>query len=164
MGQAGPHGSKLTRRQILAGAAAVAGAALLPLPASARAAGQAEALIASLPRMRWDWTVERLALARINTDRSGALRLLWAAFTVDLDPATTWRPKRALRLYDLFATAATARQRRELAQLVLATPRAGAVLHERARLWSDPSRPPRRPLWRTTGSNGAPLGILITPA
>jgi hypothetical protein len=138
-------------------------AASLVSPAAKAGLLADDLLIATLPRRRWDWTIERLALARINTDRPAALRLLQAAFAIDLDPQSTWRRKRALRLYDLYAAAARPAERSELAALVLASPRSGPALHARARLWADPERPSRARSWRTTGANGAPIGFVIDP-
>jgi hypothetical protein len=120
-------------------------------------------LVRALPKPRWDWTVELAVLHRLDTDRPGALALLWAALELDLDPAQTWRLKPALRLYDLYAAASDATGRAALADLVRAGSTHPALL-ARATLWSDAARPAHPRLWRTVGPERQPLGIYLAEA
>ncbi|MEO7221996.1 MAG: hypothetical protein ABIY37_05935 [Devosia sp.] len=116
--------------------------------------------VRALPKLHWDWTVELAVLHRFDTDRSGALALLWAALELDLDPSQTWRTKPALRLYDLYAAASDVTGRAALADLVRAQSTHPALL-ARATLWSDPSRAAHPRLWRTVGPDRQPLGIYL---
>jgi len=120
-------------------------------------------MVRAFPKPRWDWTVELAVLYRLESDRNGALALLWAALELDLDPAQKWRLKPALRLYDLFAAASDSAGRLALADLVRARSSEPALL-ARATLWSDPARLPQPRLWRTVGPDLSPLGIYLTPA
>jgi hypothetical protein len=120
-------------------------------------------MVRAFPKARWDWTVELAVLHRLDTDRNGALALLWAALELDLDPTQKWRLKPALRLYDLFAAASETGGRLVLAALVRARSKEPALL-ARASLWSDPARSAQPRLWRTVGPDQAPLGIYLRPA
>ena len=160
--------STIDRRDLLvlgAGAAAallIAGNEPLRKTISAAATSPAQ-LVESFPKSRWDWTVELAVLHRIETDRPGALALLWTALELDLDPSQTWRQKPALRLYDLYAAASDAAGRIALAALVRARSTHPALL-ARATLWSDISRPAHPRMWRTAGPDNRPLGIYLAQA
>jgi hypothetical protein len=163
-----PDGRSMGRRDLLVVSAAAAASLLIagsgPLtrlvtPSSAVPAE----IVRGFPKARWDWTVELAVLYRIDSDRDGALALLWAALELDLDPAQKWRLKPALRLYDLFAAASERSQRLALAELVRARSTEPALL-ARASLWSDPARLPQPRLWRTFSPDGGPLGIYLAPA
>lgn len=119
--------------------------------------------VRTLPKARWDWTVELAVLSRIDGDRSSALAMLWAALEFDLDPSQKWRTKPALRLYDLYAAATDAAGRASLAGLVRARSTHPALL-ARATLWSDTSRAAHPRMWRTTGPDQRPLGIYLAQA
>ena len=120
-------------------------------------------LVRALPKLHWDWTVELAVLHRFDSDRPGAMSVLWAALELDLDPSQTWRLKPALRLYDLYAAASDAPGRTALAALVRARSSHPALL-ARATLWSDTSRPAHPRLWRTVGPDRQPLGIYVAEA
>jgi hypothetical protein len=120
-------------------------------------------LVRSFPKNRWGWMVELAVLHRIDTDRNAALALLWAALELDLDTAQRWRRKPALRLYDLFAALSDGPARTALASLV-STRNADAALLARAARWNDPERDANTRIWRTTGPDRRPLGILIAGA
>jgi hypothetical protein len=158
------------RRMLVVGASAAAALILagsLPLKqaiATLRSGplGPAD-IVRSFGKARWDWTVELAVLHHIETDRGFALDLLWAALELDLDPAAKWRRKRGLRLYDLYAAAATDADRARLVRLVTSRSADPALL-ARAVLWADATRPRRFRLWRTTGADGRMLGIRLAPA
>jgi hypothetical protein len=120
-------------------------------------------IVRSFSKGRWDWTVELAVLHHVDADRAFALELLWAALELDLDPGVKWRRKRAVRLYDLYAAASDPAGRAALARLV-ATRSSDAMLLARATLWTDTSRSRRSRLWRTTGPDGALLGIRLAAA
>lgn len=120
-------------------------------------------IVRSFARPRWDWTVELAVLHRLDSDRDGALALLWAALELDLDPMQTWRVKPALRLYDLYAAASDTAGRTALAALVRSRSTDPALL-ARATLWSDTTRAPHPRLWQTVGPDHRPLGIYLAPA
>jgi hypothetical protein len=124
--------------------------------------GPAE-IVRSFAKPRWDWTVELAVLHRLDTDRAGALALLWAALELDLDPGQKWRLKPALRLYDLYAAASDAAGRTALAALVRSRSADPALL-ARATLWSDTLRAPHPRLWQTVGPDQRPLGIYLASA
>jgi hypothetical protein len=107
--------------------------------------------------------VELAVLSRLDTDRAGALSLLWAALELDLDPTQKWRMKPALRLYDLYAAIADGSGRLALADLVRARSADPALL-ARATLWSDASREAHPRMWRTVGPDHRPLGIYLARA
>lgn len=119
--------------------------------------------VRSIPKPRWDWTVELAVLNRIDTDRGAALALLWAALELDLDPSQQWRTKPALRLYDLYAAATDVVGRSALAAFVRERSSHPALL-ARATLWSDTSRAAHPRMWRTTGPDQRPLGIYLAQA
>ena len=119
--------------------------------------------VRAFPKFRWDWTVELAVLQRLDTDRTGALALLWAALELDLDPAATWRLKPALRLYDLYAAMSDFDNRSALAELVRQRTAHPALL-ARASLWSDRLRASGPRLWRTVGPDRQSLGIYLTQA
>lgn len=164
-----PDGAtRLGRRDLLVvSAAAAAGLLIAGRAPLARLLNQTATapsdLVRSLPKSRWDWTVELAVLHRLDADRPAALALLWAALELDLDPAQTWRRKPALRLYDLYAAASDAAGRMALAGLVRARSTHPALL-ARATLWSDASRPAHPRLWRTVGPGHQPLGIYLAGA
>jgi hypothetical protein len=120
-------------------------------------------LVRSFPKNRWGWMVELAVLHRLDTDRNAALTLLWAALELDLDPAQKWHRKPALRLYDLFAALSDRPARTALASLVRTRSTDPALL-ARATRWDDPARAVETRIWRTTGPDGRPLGILIARA
>jgi hypothetical protein len=120
-------------------------------------------VVRSLPKSRWDWTVELAVLHRLDADRAGALALLWAALELDLGPRRRWRRRPALRLYDFYAAASDSDGRLALAALVRAHSADPALL-ARATLWSDITRTPHPRVWRTVGPDGQPLGIYLAPA
>jgi hypothetical protein len=161
--------SRIGRRELLVISASAAAALFLaqsePLRRSiARSAALSPAqTVRSFPKSRWGWTVELAVLHRLDTDRAGALALLWAALELDLDPAPKWHLRPALRLYDLYAAASDPAGREALAGLVRMRSREPALL-ARASLWSDASRAPHPRLWRTVSPNRQPLGILLTQA
>jgi hypothetical protein len=163
-----PDGHSIGRRELLVVTAATAASLLIagsdPLARliAPSAASPAE-LVRSFPKSRWDWTVELAVLHRLDSDRNGALALLWGALELDLDPAQKWRLKPALRLYDLFAAASEASGRLALAEFVRTRSTEPALL-ARASLWSDPGRSAHPRLWRTVGPDHQPLGIYLTPA
>jgi hypothetical protein len=164
----GLESSAVSRRDVLVVSAAAAASLLLAaeplaLALPAEAAASPAALVRAIPKPRWDWTVELAVLSRLDTDRPGALALLWAALEVDLDPAQKWRLKPALRLYDLYAAAADTAGRQALATLVRSRSADPALL-ARATLWSDASRPAYPRMWRTAGPDRRPLGIYLAQA
>jgi hypothetical protein len=158
--------SRLGRRDLLvigAGAAAallMAGSEPLRKAIAPTMPLTAAELVRSFPKNRWGWMVELAVLHRLDTDRNAALTLLWAALELDLDPVQTWRRKPALRLYDLFAALS---DRPALANLVRTRSTDPALL-ARALRWDDPKRAADTRIWRTTGPDRRPLGILIAGA
>jgi hypothetical protein len=163
-----PDSRSIGRRELLVVSAATAATLLIagsdPLARLVTGTSQSPAeLVRAFPKPRWDWTVELAVLHRFDSDRNGALALLWAALELDLDPTQKWRLKPALRLYDLFAAASDTAGRLALAELVRARSGEPALL-ARAVLWSDPDRTPRPRLWRTVGPDRRPLGIYLTQA
>lgn len=162
-----PDGRPIGRRDLLVVSASAAAGLLIagsgPLARLVTSTASPAELVRSFPKPRWDWTVELAVLHRLESDRDGALELLWAALELDLDPAQKWRLKPALRLYDLFAAASDRARRLALAELVRARSTEPALL-ARATLWSDPARSPQPRLWRTVGPEGRPLGIYLAPA
>jgi hypothetical protein len=163
-----PDGRSIGRRELLVVSAATAATLLIagsdPLNRLITAPVTSPAdMVRAFPKARWDWTVELAVLHRLDTDRNGALALLWAALELDLDPTQKWRLKPALRLYDLFAAASETGGRLALAALVRARSKEPALL-ARASLWSDPARSAQPRLWRTVGPDQAPLGIYLRPA
>ena len=163
-----PNGRSIGRRELLVVSAATAATLLIagsdPLTRLVTSPVTSPAdVVRAFPKPRWDWTVELAVLHRLDSDRNGALALLWAALELDLDPTQKWRLKPALRLYDLVAAASDTGRRLALAELVRARSTEPALL-ARASLWSDPARSVRPRLWRTVGPNQAPLGIYLGPA
>ena len=119
--------------------------------------------VRALSKTRWGWQVELAVLQRLDADRAAALALLWAALELDLDPTQRWRRKHALRLYDLYAAASGGSGRLALSALVRSRSADPALL-ARADRWSQPARAPAPRLWRATGPDRRPLGILLGPA
>lgn len=160
---------RLGRRDLLVIGAGAAAALLMagsePLrKAIAPAAPLTPAELArSFPKNRWGWMVELAVLHRLDTDRNAALTLLWAALELDLDPRQMWRRKPALRLYDLFAALSDGPARATLATLVRTRSTDPALL-ARASRWNNPERDANTRVWRTTGPDRRPLGILIARA
>ena len=166
----GPDGTaQIGRRDLLvvtAGAAValfLAADPRLELTLGSAAALSPADLVRTFPKPHWDWTVELAVLARLDTDRAGALALLWAALELDLDPTQKWRLKPALRLYDLYAAAADGTGRAALASLVRARSTDPALL-ARATLWSDATRRAHPRMWRTVGPDRQSLGIYLAQA
>ena len=163
-----PDGRPIGRRELLVVSAATAATLLIagsePLARLVTAPAMSPAeMVRAFPKPRWDWTVELAVLHRLDSDRSGALALLWAALELDLDPTQKWRLKPALRLYDLYAAASDAAGRMALATLVRTRSTEPALL-ARASLWSDPDRTPHPRVWRTVGPDLSPLGIYLAQA
>lgn len=166
----GPEGTAgIGRRDLLVVSAAAAAALFLAadpklaLTLGREAASSPADIVRSFSKPHWDWTVELAVLARLDTDRAGALALLWAALELDLDPAQKWRLKPALRLYDLYAAATDSAGRTALAALVRSGSTDPALL-ARATLWSDASRVASPRMWRTVGPDRRPLGIYLARA
>lgn len=161
--------AKIGRRDLLVVTAAAAAALLAAgnqplrrtLALSARLSPSE--MVRSFPKAHWDWTVELAVLQRIDTDRTGALELLWAALELDLDPAQKWRTKPALRLYDLYAAASDTAGRTALAAFVRTRSNHPALL-ARADLWADTTRLAHPRMWRTTAPDQRPLGIYLAQA
>jgi hypothetical protein len=156
------------RRDLLVVSAAAAAALFFAADPKLRSTLGAAALspvdlVRTFPKPHWDWTVELAVLARLDTDRAGALALLWAALEVDLDPTQKWRLKPALRLYDLYAAASDSSDRAALAMLVRARSTDPALL-ARATLWSDAARTAHPRMWRTVGPDRQSLGIYLAQA
>ena len=158
---------RIGRRGLLvlsAGAAAtllIGGVGPLVEPAAPRLSPSE--FVRALSKTRWGWQIELAVLQRLDTDRATALDLLWAALELDLDPAQRWRRKHALRLYDLYAAASGESGRLALAALVRSRS-ADPTLLARADRWSQPARAPAPHLWRATGPDRRPLGILLGSA
>ena len=163
-----PDTAAIGRRDLMVVTAAAAAALFLAADPKLEAAFSSTALspadlVRSFAKPHWDWTVELAVLSRLDTDRSGALSLLWAALELDLDPTQKWRLKPALRLYDLYAATADSAGRLALADLVRARSADPALL-ARATLWSDASREAHPRMWRTIGPDHRPLGIYLARA
>jgi hypothetical protein len=164
-----PDAAAIGRRDLMVVTAGAAAALFLAADPKLGAAFSAPAtvspadLVRSFPKPHWDWTVELAVLSRLDTDRSGALSLLWAALELDLDPTQKWRLKPALRLYDLYAATTDAAGRLALADLVRARSADPALL-ARATLWSDASREAHPRMWRTVAPDHRPLGIYLARA